>query len=293
MRFSTTTLGALMLAAPLALGATPAFAQDTPATPTVPDAKDAPAAAAPAADSPFLKVTGGVTLISDYRFRGVTQSNGDGAVQGTININSAIGFYVGTWASTIDGSGKTPALTGYGDAEVDLYAGYTKTFRGFTVDGGLLYYYYPSHDKAIIRDTDFFEPYASVSYTLGPVSTKVGGNYAWGGQRGLRGFDVQGGNDDNIYVYGEASIAVPKTPVTLKGHVGYSDGSLGSLNPAGTGDNDYLDWSATAEAVGGPFKVGVTYLDTDIADRNIGGFTRFAHTLGRGSTVLGYVGFSF
>jgi uncharacterized protein (TIGR02001 family) len=286
MRFSTITIGALLLAA----SATPAFAQDVPTT-TTPDAKDAPAAAPAAPEKPF-KITGGVTLISDYRFRGLTQTNGEGAVQGTININSSAGFYIGTWASTIDGSGKTPLLTGYGDAEVDLYGGYTKTFNGLTVDAGLLYYYYPSHNKSVTPNTDFFEPYASVSYTLGPVSTKVGGNYAWGGQKGL---DFTANNsDDNIYVYGEASVAVPKTPITLKGHVGYTDGSLGLANLNGN-DRNYLDWSATAEAVGGPFKVGVTWVDTDISTSKVGGLYRhgYASRFGRGSSVLAYVGVNF
>jgi uncharacterized protein (TIGR02001 family) len=283
MRFSTVTLGALLLAA----SATPAFAQDVPTT-TTPDAKDAPAAAPTTPDKPF-KITGGITAISDYRFRGLTQTNGDGAIQGTININSTSGFYIGTWASMIDGSGKTPLLTGYGDAEVDLYGGYTKTFNGLTVDAGLLYYYYPSAVSGL--NTDFFEPYASLSYTLGPVSTKLGGNYAWGGQKGL---DFTSGKDDNIYVYGEASVAVPKTPITLKGHVGYTDGSLGLANLVAT-DKNYLDWSATAEAVGGPFKVGVTYVDTDVSSSKVGGLYRkgYASNFGRGSSVLAYIGYSF
>lgn len=283
MRFSTITLGALLLAA----SATPAFAQDAPATAIVPDAKDAPAAATPGEPKLFT-VTGGATLISDYRFRGLTQTNGDGAVQGTININSKYGFYVGTWASTIDGSGKTPLLAGYGDAEVDLYAGFTKTFSGLTVDGGLLYYYYPSAVSGL--NTDFFEPYGSLAYSIGPVSAKVGGNYAWGRQAGL---DFTGGKDDSLYVYGEASFAIPKTPVTLKGHAGQSKGSLGLANLGS--DNSYIDWSVTAEAVGGPLKVGVTYLDTDITESNAGGaFPRgYARTFGRGSTVLGYVGLAF
>lgn len=270
MRFTTLLLGGLVLAS-----ATPAFAQD-------------------AAPPPAVKLSGGATLITDYRFRGTTQTDEDPAVQATLNLNSSIGFYVGTWASTIDGTGKTPALTGYGDAEVDLYGGYTKTFKnGVGIDVGLLYYYYPSGRSA--QNTDFFEPYASVSYTLGPVSTKLGAAYAWGGQAGLAGFDVKGGNDDNLYAYGEAAIGVPSTPITLKGHLGYSDGALGSLNAPGTGDNNYTDWSVTAEAVGGPLKVGVSYVDTDISEVRSPGFERhgFAQTLGRGSTVLGYVGVSF
>ena len=270
MRFTPMFVGGMLLAA-----TTPAFAQDATSPP------------------PAFKLTGGTTLISDYRFRGVTQTDGDAALQTTINLNTRPGFYVGTWMSTIDGSGRTPALTGYGDAEVDLYGGFTKTFGGVGVDAGVLYYYYSGGRKG--QNTDFFEPYASASYTIGPVAAKVGAAYAWGGQKGLAGFDVKGGNDDNIYVYGEASIGIPTTPVTLKGHYGYSDGSLGSLNPAGSGDNNYSDWSVTAEGVGGPLKVGVSYVDTNITNARTAGFTRhgFARELGRGSTVLGYVGLSF
>ena len=276
MRISTMTLGALLLAA----SATPALAQT--ATPA-PDAKDAPAAAPTASEPPLFKVTGGATLISDYRFRGLTQTNGNAAVQGTINVNSKYGFYIGTWASTIDGSGKTPLLAGYGDAEVDLYAGYTKTFgNGVTVDGGLLYYYYPSGAKG--QNTDFFEPYASVAYTIGPVTTKVGGNYAWGGQPGL---DFTTSSDDNIYVYGEASVGIPKLPVTLKGHVGYTSGSLGLANLVAT-DKNYLDWSLNLEVAAGPVKVGGTYVDTDVTN-----FGNYAQRFGRGAKVLGYIAFNF
>ena len=260
MRFSTISLSALAL-----LSATPAFAQDETAPP------------------PPVKLSGGVTLISDYRFRGLTQTNGDPAVQGTINVNTNVGFYVGTWASSIHGHGDTPLLAGYGSEEVDLYGGYTKTLKnGLGVDVGLLYYYYPSASKG--QNTDFFEPYGSLSYTIGPVAAKVGAAYAWGGQKGL---DFTSGHDDNLYVYGEGSIGIPTTPITLKGHVGHTSGALGlaNINP---GDDTYWDWSGTIEGVGGPFKVGASYIDTNVSNR--GGF---AHNLGRGSTVLGYIGLSF
>lgn len=276
MRFSTISFGALLLAA-----ATPAMAQDDPAA-TAPD----PAAAAPATTSAF-KVTGGATLTSDYRFRGISQTFGDGAAQGTININHSSGFYVGTWASTINDR-KGP-LVGYGSAEVDLYGGYTKTLKsGIGFDVGLLYYYYID---ATLKNTDFFEPYAAVMYTLGPVSTKLGAAYAWGGQSGL---NYTSGNDDNIYVYGEASVGVPKTPITLKGHLGYTNGSLGLVN-ANPKNDHYFDWSATAEAVGGPLKVGVSYVDTSITSKHFPDDFRgeFAQHFRRGWTVLGYVGVSF
>ena len=243
MRFTKAIAGALLLAA----AATPAFAQEETAAPEVPEA------------SPRSKLSGGVTLISDYRFRGTTQTNEDPAVQATLNLNHTSGLYAGVWASSIDGGldGSTPALTGYGDVEIDLYAGYTKTLNnGLGFDVGLLYYLYA--DGAAGVNTDFFEPYAAITYTIGPVSTKLGAAYAWGGQDGLAGFDVKGGNDDNLYVYGDASVGIPTTPITIKGHLGYSSGALGSLNAPGTLDNSYLDWSVGAEWVGGPIKGGVT-----------------------------------
>jgi uncharacterized protein (TIGR02001 family) len=268
MRFSTISFGALLLAATT----TPALAQDT------------------APPKPFT-ITGNVTVTSNYRFRGLTQTDGDAAVQGTLNLSHSSGFYVGTFVSTIDGGldGSTPALTGYGDAEVDLYGGYAKTLNnGIGFDAGLLYYLYPG--KAGDLDTNFFEPYASLSYTLGPATAKAGVNYAWGGQKGL---DFTSGHDDSTYVYGQLGTGIPGTPLTLTGHVGYTSGALGlvNLNPA---DDSYLDWSVNAEAVGGPFKVGVTYVDTDISDAFVPALNgRFDRKLGRGSTVLAYVGVNF
>ncbi|UIJ45383.1 TorF family putative porin [Sphingomonas cannabina] len=267
MRFSTLALGTIAF-----LAANPAMAQEETAPPKP------------------ITITGSVTAITDYRFRGATQTNGDPAIQGTLNVNHSSGFYVGTFLSSIDGGadGSTPALTNYGDVEVDLYGGFTKTLpSGLGFDVGLLYYWYADGAKSV--NTDFFEPYASVNYTVGPANLKVGGNYAWGGQKGL---NFTPGNDDSLYLYGEASVAIPKTPITLKGHFGRTKGSLGLLNPT-IADDSYLDWSLTAEAVGGPLKVGVSYVDTDITNGVVPGIGHYAHELGRGSTVLGYVAFSF
>ncbi|MBR0553272.1 TorF family putative porin [Stakelama marina] len=255
MRFSTLSVGALLLASTV-----PAMAQDT-------------------APPPPVTVSGGVTVTSDYRFRGLTQSDEGPAFQGTVNINSDTGFYIGTWYSTIDG--KT-SLPGYGNEEVDFYGGYTKSLdNGVGFDVGLLYYYYPNGASGL--NTDFFEPYASVSYSIGPVDTKLGAAYAWGGQSGL---DFTSGNDDNLYVYGEASTAIPGTPLSVNAHLGHTSGSLGLVNPGAS--DKYWDWSTGVEWSGGPITGGVKYVDTDIS--NVG---NFAQNNGRGSTVLGYVGLSF
>lgn len=262
MRFSMISLGALALAA-----AAPAHAQV---------ATDPPKA---------LTVTGNVTAVTDYRFRGLTQTNEDPALQATLNLNHESGFYVGTFLSTIDGGsdGSTPLLTNYGAVEIDLYGGYTKTFAGGVgIDAGLLYYFYADGKSGV--NTDFFEPYGSVTGTLGPVTAKAGFAYAWGGQKGL---DFTTGNDDSLYLYGEASAGIPNTPITLKGHVGRTDGSLGLANLRATNDR-YWDYSVTAEAAFGPFKVGASYVDTTVTDK-----LKYASSLGRDATLLGYVSLSF
>ncbi|CAN5324693.1 TorF family putative porin [soil metagenome] len=260
MRFSMISLGALALAS----AATPAMAQDAPAS--------------------AFTITGGATVVSDYRFRGLTQTDEKPAIQGTLNLNHSSGFYIGTWASSIDGGtdGSTPALTGYGAAEVDLYGGFTKSFSGATVDVGLLYYYYP--DAVTGLNSDFFEPYGSVSYAVGPATVKAGFNYAWGGQAGL---NFTATNDDSLYTDAEVSAGIVNTPITVKAHLGRSKGSLGLANLIAT-DDSYLDWSLSAEAAHGPVKIGVSWVDTDVVNKG-----SFANRLGRDGTILGYLSFSF
>jgi uncharacterized protein (TIGR02001 family) len=67
------------------------------------------------------EITGTVTAVSDYDFRGITQTAQDPALQGSIDYAHDSGFYIGAWASNVD----------FGDCcdeniEVDLYTG----FRG-------------------------------------------------------------------------------------------------------------------------------------------------------------------
>ncbi len=234
-----TSIGTLVSLATLALSA-PALAQETtPQTGT-------DAATSTEADPPSdITVTGGVTLVSDYRFRGVSFSDEDIAIQGTFNVNHSSGLYAGVWASSIEDS----AL--FGHTEVDLYAGYTTEIAsGTAIDVGLLYYYYPNGQSAA-GNSDYFEPYASIKTTLGPVSAKLGAAYA---------FDQSALAGDNIYVFTDLGAGIPGTPVTLAAHLGYSDGSLAF-------GGSYWDWSLGADvALGSGFTAGVRYVDTDLDD---------------------------
>lgn len=203
----------------LALAA-PAFAQDEPAEP--------------------FKITGSVTLASDYRFRGFSQNSQDAAIQGGINLNHESGFYVGTWGSSISFAGHT---------EVDIFAGYSKEIApGLTADVGLLYYLYPKHGDG---DTDFFEPYANLIAAVGPGSIKVGINYAWS-QSALSDHDA-------IYLHAEPSVAIPKTPFGLNGHIGYASSDA---FPGGF-DGEVFDWSLGGTVTWKSLTFGVSYVDTD------------------------------
>lgn len=192
-----------------------------------------------------LEVSGNVALVSDYRFRGVSLSGGDFALQGGIDVAHSSGIYVGTWASSISGG------TAFGELEVDVYAGWTGDVAdGLTFDVGLLYYIYPTGDVAA-AETDYFEPYASIATTLGPVGATLGVAYAWDQ-------DSLGGND-NLYVYTDFSTAIPSTPITLTAHLGYTDGVFAT---AASGDS--FDWGLGASyAITDSLSLGVSYADTE------------------------------
>jgi uncharacterized protein (TIGR02001 family) len=240
MLTSVRSLLAATILAGSALAATPAFAQD---------------------DASGLTVSGNVAVVSDYRFRGVSLSGGDPAIQGGVDIAHDSGFYVGTWGSSIQGGG--PA----GELELDVYGGWSgEVTSGVTVDVGLLYYLYPAGDDigGVDFPTDYFEPYASVSTSLGPVSATLGAAYAFE-QSAL-------GDNDNLYVYTDWNLGVPNTPVTLNAHLGYTDGALAPAYLAGSTDDSGLDWSVGASMpVYGNLTAGVSYVGVE--GPSVDGFT--------------------
>lgn len=243
-----TSVRGLMAATVLAcstLATTPALAQD-----------DAPAAQSD------LTVTGNVSLVTDYRFRGVSLSGGDPAIQGGITLNHSSGFYVGAWSSSLQ---STPV---YGGQELDIFGGWTgEVASGLTLDAGLLYYLYPNGH---LGDANYWEPYVSLSGSLGPARLKVGAAYDWK-QRGL--LDNAGGKADNLYLYGNLDVGVPGTPLTVSGHVGYTDGVLSPCYYcAGTATfNDKTGWDYSIGAsatVFGPLTAGISYIGVSGASVN-------------------------
>ncbi len=216
MRKSILKFAAMSVAMSTMAGTVPAFAQD-----------EAEEASGP------ITVTGGAALVSDYRFRGVSLSDKDFAFQPYLTVKHESGLYAGVWGSNV-------AENAGDDVEVDLYAGFAGG-DAVTYDIGATYYVYPG-----ASGLNYVELTGKLGTTVGPATI--------GGQLSYVPSQDNTGNTDNIYVATNAAIALPDSPITLTGSVGYEDGAFG---------DDKIDWSIGATAAVSVFSVGVAYVDTN------------------------------
>jgi uncharacterized protein (TIGR02001 family) len=99
------------------------------------------AAAQTPAPSP---VTANVGVVSDYRFRGLSQTMQRPALQGGFDYAHASGFYLGNWNSNV-----SSAVYPNANLEMDFYGGYKPTFGDITADIGFIYYYYPGSQATL------------------------------------------------------------------------------------------------------------------------------------------------
>lgn len=102
------------------------------------------------APEPDYTLSYNVGVVTDYRYRGISQSRLKPALQGGADFSHKSGFYLGTWASTIkwikDSGGDGPV-------EIDLYGGYKGTVGPVGYDVGVLRYQYPRHRLAVSPNT--------------------------------------------------------------------------------------------------------------------------------------------
>lgn len=217
MRNSILKLAAMTVAMSALAVSAPAFAQEEEA------------------ESGPITITGGITGVSDYRFRGVSLSDKDFAIQPTLTVKHESGFYVGVWGSNL-------AENAGDDIEVDLYAGFS---GGDTVtyDIGATYYVYPG-----VSSFNYVEFTGKLGTTVGPATI--------GGQLSYVPSQDNTGNTDNIYVGTNATIALPDSPISIVGSVGLEDGAF-------TGGSSKLDWSLGLTANVAGFTLGASYVDTD------------------------------
>ncbi len=204
-----------------------------------------------------ISFSANVALATDYRFRGISQTENDLALQGGFKASHESGFYIGTWASNLSGWGTF----GGANLELDLFGGYTTEIGSATVDAGVIWYVFPQGSD----NTSYGEFYGSLAHDVGPGTVALGANYAFK-QSAL---SLNGENEDNIYLYAKAAAAIKDSPISLSAQIGYSDGN-GGAGPNGwvaSPTGHYLDWSAGVSVAlpWGPISLSATYVDTDIS----------------------------
>lgn len=189
---------------------------------------------------------GNIAFLSDYSFRGVSQTNENLAVQGGIDWSHDSGLFFGLWGSNID----FPE----GDIEQDIYGGYSGAIDAFAYSAGAYFYYYPKDE-----DFNYWEFQLNPSYDLGVI--KLTSQF-------LFSPEYYGVLDEGFYMKGGFVYPLPidlgdALSLTLDSNVGYTIAD----DVAGAGKDDYVDWNVGL-GVGLPLNltIDLRYVATDADD---------------------------
>ncbi len=199
------------------------------------------------------KLSANVGMVTEYFFRGITQTDKKFAVQGGLDFAHNSGVYVGTWGSNVDFAEDTS--DGLGDSastEVDIYGGWSGELgkSKVTLDIGAIYYLYPGAGSS--RDYDFFEVNAGLSKDFGFASASAKISYSP---------EYFADSGDATYV--EAGIDIPVGKYfTINLHGGYQ----WIDDNAAFGADDYFDYliGVSVSLIGLDFQIA--YVGTDLDD---------------------------
>lgn len=221
-------------------------------------ADDAPAAAA--APTPEFTINGTAAVVSQYRFRGLSQSDNKAAFQGSITVTDKSGFYIATWGSSGAGNkqyadGVTSYASPNNGTEIDVYGGYSKTIMGFTLDGGGYGYLYPNEPTA-----NLYEIYGDITKAYGPLGFKAGLNWA-----PKQHYFTAAGSEHHysMYEYGEMTFTPTQAPaVTVHGHLGHTGGGLDYIK-------EYIDYTAGVSYKWKALTFDISGVGTNIGTKSI------------------------
>lgn len=196
--------------------------------------------------------SGSVSFTSDYRFRGISQTDRNPALQGEIQYTGSQGVFAGAWASNVD------FADGSASWELDLFAGYTHAFNENTSGTvKVTYYVYPESNAVPNHDLDYFEASLGFEHDMGAAVLSLEAAYSpdyFGGTGAA--ISVQGGVEvpvvDSMYLFDKG--------LTASGHVGHQmiDDNVWSDIP------DYTFYDIGFAATAGAFSLDVRYHGTDI-----------------------------
>ena len=196
--------------------------------------------------------SGSMSLVTNYVFRGITQTDEEPGIQGSLDWSHESGFYLGTWAGNVDFNDGDEA-----HIEIDLYGGYGFSYGGFDFDLGAACYLYPGASSSL--NYDYGELYGSVGYDAGFASLTGGLYYSP---------ENFGNSGDAFYPYLKINAPLAKTGISAGAHIGrqtIEDNSAFGLP-------DYTDWSLSlaydlskADSVFEGMETGLTYTDTNLS----------------------------
>jgi uncharacterized protein (TIGR02001 family) len=199
-----------------------------------------------AAPAPYT-ITANVTLASQYRYRGLMQTDNKPAIQGGFDFTHESGFYLGNWNSNISWlSDSNPDVSA--PVEMDFYGGYRGNFaQDVPFDFGALKYYYPGDYPSGFTNPDTTEFYGSVGYktTTLKYSYAISNLFGFAKSKGSQYYDLSGNYD--LGVWG----------LTLNAHVGYQ-------YVHNVDNGSYYDWKlGLTKDLGQGLGVSVAYIDTN------------------------------
>lgn len=186
-----------------------------------------------------VEVSGDLTFVSDYAFRGISQTEEAPAIQGGLTLAADSGFYLSVWGSSVDFGGQ-------GTLELDVLLGWSGDIaEDWSADVGIMRYGYPNTE---FEGSNFWELYGSVSYndfTLGLAYSD----------------DYYGNAGNYYYVYAGYSLAVTDN-LSVDFHIGHNE--LRDDSSA-----SYLDYGITLSTEVMGLGLSLAYIDTDIKDCNL------------------------
>ncbi len=214
------------------------------------------------APEPEYTLSFNVGAVTDYRYRGISQTRLKPALQGGADFAHKSGFYLGTWASYIkwidDAGGDT-------SAEVDIYGGYKFPLGSVAMDVGVLRYLYPGSSLATNPDTT--ELY--VAGTFGPATLKYSHAVT-----NLFGFTD---SKNSYYIDLNATFDTGFWGLTFTPHIGYQ-------KVASNSNFSYTDWSlGLGKDFGNGISATLAYVDTN----NKNYIAPNGKDLGKSTLVLG------